>query len=189
MTTNPADNFIVVTGGPGAGKTTLLAALADLGYPVMPEAGRAIIQDQQRIDGPLGRDLSTTAAVLAYANAQLVWDLRSYRDAQALAGPVFFDRGVTDLAGYLPLMGQPIAPHIANAVSAFPYCKTVFVAPPWPAIYGHDAERKHDFATAERTHRNIADAYAAAGYELVELPRDTVEARVAFVLKTLGLEP
>ncbi len=185
--TNPPDNFIVLTGGPGTGKTTLLVALADRGYPVMPEAGRAIIQDQHLIGGPIGVRQDTAAAVLAYANAQLIWDLRSYRAAQALTGPVFFDRGVIDLAGYLPLMGQPVPPHIANAVEQFPYHRRVFVAPPWRAIYAHDAERKHDFATAEHTHRHIAAAYDAAGYELVELPRDTVDARLAFVRTTLGL--
>lgn len=188
MSTNHPDNFFVLTGGPGAGKTTLLGALADRGFPTMREAGRAIIRDQQLIGGPIGVRQDTTSGILAYANAQLVWDLRSYHDAQALTGPVFFDRGVTDLAGYLPLMGQPVPPHIANAVRQFPYHRRVFVAPPWQAIYGHDTERRHDFATAERTYRAVADAYAIAGYELIELPRDTVEARVDFVLTILGIQ-
>lgn len=42
---------VVITGGPGSGKTSLVEALAALGHPVEPEAGRAIIRRQQAIDG------------------------------------------------------------------------------------------------------------------------------------------
>ena len=39
--------FIVLTGGPGSGKTTLIEALRRLGLAAAPEAGRAIIKEQQ----------------------------------------------------------------------------------------------------------------------------------------------
>ena len=45
------ERFIVVTGGPGSGKTTLVEALRAQGLAAMPEAGRAIIQDQVAIGG------------------------------------------------------------------------------------------------------------------------------------------
>ncbi|TIV93045.1 MAG: ATPase, partial [Mesorhizobium sp.] len=45
------DHLFVVTGGPGSGKTSLIEALALKGIQHMPEAGRAIIQDQVRIKG------------------------------------------------------------------------------------------------------------------------------------------
>lgn len=48
---NTGERFIVITGGPGSGKTTLIEALARAGFQTMPEAGRAIIQDQARIGG------------------------------------------------------------------------------------------------------------------------------------------
>ncbi len=41
----------MLTGGPGAGKTTLIAALAEAGFSTMPEAGRAIIREQQAVGG------------------------------------------------------------------------------------------------------------------------------------------
>jgi predicted ATPase len=47
------ERFHVVTGGPGSGKTTLIEALARRGYAHTVEAGRAIIQDQTAIDGPV----------------------------------------------------------------------------------------------------------------------------------------
>jgi len=44
-------NFYIISGGPGSGKTSLINALARQGIPSMPEAGRAIIQDQMAIGG------------------------------------------------------------------------------------------------------------------------------------------
>ena len=51
-----AAHLFVITGGPGSGKTTLIDALARAGFARTVEAGRAIIQDQQAIDGPALRD-------------------------------------------------------------------------------------------------------------------------------------
>jgi predicted ATPase len=42
--------FHVITGASGAGKPTLLAALRELGYATVPEAGRATLQEQLACD-------------------------------------------------------------------------------------------------------------------------------------------
>jgi predicted ATPase len=177
MKTN--ERLFVVTGGPGAGKTTLLAALAATGHRVAPEAGRAIIRDQLAIDGPAlpWRDR------MLFAELMLGFDLRSHGEAQANASPVFFDRGVPDSIGYLRLCGLVVPEHLDRAARAFRYARIVFAAPPWREIYAQDAERKQDFAEAERTYEAVTTAYCDYGYELVELPRADVETRVAFVLE------
>jgi predicted ATPase len=174
--------FHVITGGPGSGKTSLIDALARAGHAHTVEAGRAIIQDQLAIDGPAlpWRD------PLAFAELMLSWELRSYRMAGATAGPVFFDRGVTDVIGYLTLVGRPVPGHIARAAERFRYNRRVFVAPPWPAIYTQDAERRQTFEEAVRTHEVLVAAYPSCGYELVCLPLASVEERVRFVLDTIG---
>lgn len=176
--TSRNERLFVVTGGPGGGKTTLLAALAAAGHVIAPEAGRAIIRDQLAIDGPAlpWRDRAL------FAELMLNFDLRSHGEAQAGTVPVFFDRGVPDSVGYLRLCGLPVPDHLDRAAHAFRYARIVFAAPPWREIYAEDAERKQDFAEAERTYEAVTAAYRDHGYELVELPRADVEARVAFVL-------
>jgi len=75
---------------------------------------------------------------------------------------------------------RPTPPHFA-AAGQFRYRRRVFVAPPWPEIYVNDTERKQDFAEAVRSY----DAYRSCGYDLVTLPKSTVDERVAFVLDRL----
>jgi predicted ATPase len=176
------ERFHVITGGPGSGKTSLIEGLARAGYAHTVEAGRAIIQDQLAIDGPAlpWRD------PLAFAELMLSWELRSYRIAQAMTGPVFFDRGVTDLVGYLTIIGQLVPAHVARAAERFRYNRRVFVAPPWPEIYTQDAERKQTPEEAVRTYEALVSAYSNCGYELVSLPLVSVEERMRFVLGRIG---
>jgi predicted ATPase len=170
--------LFVLTGGPGAGKTTLLAALAAAGHVIAPEAGRAIIRDQLAIDGPA---LPWRERAL-FAELMLNFDLRSHREAQVRGAPIFFDRGLPDSIGYLRLCGLPVPEHVDRAARAFRYARIVFVAPPWREIYAQDAERKQDFAEAERTYEAVSAAYREHGYELVELPRADVATRAAFLM-------
>jgi predicted ATPase len=76
---------------------------------------------------------------------------------------------------------------MTKAVAVFRYSRRVFVAPPWPAIFRQDAERKQTLDEAERTYEALIAAYGNLGYELVKLPRLSVEDRVRFVLDRIGL--
>lgn len=48
---NTSDKLHIISGGPSSGKSSLLAALRQHSFKTMPEAGRAIIQDQVVIGG------------------------------------------------------------------------------------------------------------------------------------------
>jgi len=179
---NDADRFFVVTGGPGSGKSTLIEALAQAGFGRSVEAGRGIIQDQVAIGG---RALPWIDPAL-FADMMLVWEIRSYRIAQEQTGAIFFDRGVPDVAGYLRLMQLPVPKYVEQAVESFRYHSRVFIAPPWEEIFQQDRERKQDFAEAVRTFESLATTYTGYGYELVDLPRASVEERARFVLRSVG---
>lgn len=181
--TDATARFFVLTGGPGAGKSTLLGALGRAGFATVGEAGRAIIRDQVAVGGTA----LPWADRALYAELMLSWELRAHREAGELDGPVFFDRGVPDVAGYLRLEGLPVPAHVEAAVARLRYHRRVLVAPPWPEIFAKDRERRQDLAEAERTCAAMIETYGAAGYEPVELPRAGVEARLRFVLATLGL--
>jgi predicted ATPase len=169
------DRFFVITGGPGSGKTTLISALD--GIHRMPEAGRAVIQDELATGGGAlpWRD------PLAFAEKMLQRDIASWDTALQLDGPVIFDRGIPDVAGYLQLSGIAVPAHLVQAATERRYNRRVFIAPPWQAIFTQDAERKQTFAEAEATYRVMQTTYTKLGYELIALPLTSVEDRAAFV--------
>jgi predicted ATPase len=114
------------------------------------------------------------------------WDMRSYREAQASDGPVFFDRGIPDMAGGYAMLGLDVPAHVRAAIAAFRYHPVVFLAPPWREIYTTDTERKQSFAEAERTCEAMAAAYTEAGYELTQLPFVPLTERLRFVLEIIA---
>jgi predicted ATPase len=177
-----SNRFFVLTGGPGSGKSSLIEALARLGYSHTVEAGRGIIQDQVDIGGLA----LPWADKSLFAEMMLAWELRSFRIAQEHSGPVFFDRGVPDVTGYLRLVGEPVPQHAVKAANEFRYNRRVFIAPPWKEIFHPDRERRQDFDEAVRTYDSLASTYSDYGYELVELPRVSIEERVQFVLNAIG---
>jgi predicted ATPase len=129
--------FIIISGGPGSGKSTLIDALEKQGFARSVEAGRAIIQHQVEISG---KALPWADRAL-FAELMLSWEMRSYDLASNNEGPVFFDRGVPDVIGYLTLCGLPVPEHIRQAASTIRYNRMVFLAPPWSEIFGQDANR------------------------------------------------
>jgi predicted ATPase len=170
------EKFFVLTGGPGAGKTSVIEELAARGLSTTREAGRAVIASYAEaglpppwIDPP------------RFAELMLDHDIAEYERAATLNGPVFFDRGMLDLVGYLALMGLPVTDRISIAAERYRYNSHVFLFPPWRDIYVQDAERHQDFAEAERTHRVMVTAYKSLGYTLIEVPRATIADRAEFI--------
>ncbi|QDI73274.1 ATPase [Streptomyces calvus] len=172
-----SERFVVITGGPGSGKSTLIDQLQGMGFARSVEAGRGVIQDQTAIGG----SALPWADRARFAELMLGWEMRSFRMAAEEAGPVFFDRGIPDIVGYLRLEGLPVPDHVHTAARTFRYHRRVLIAPPWPEIYEQDSERKQSFAEAERTYEAMVAAYTAYGYELTHLPLAPVAERARFV--------
>jgi predicted ATPase len=170
--------FHIITGGPGSGKSSIIEGFRRRGLFSAPEAGRAIIQDQVAIEG---RGLPWSDRLL-FAELMLSWDIRSYHLAEEHDSPVFFDRGIPDVLGYLQLSNIPVPEHMKKAAALFPYNRTVFITPPWKEIFRQDRERKQDFDEAVRTYEALASVYEALGYELVAVPQCGIDDRVDFVL-------
>jgi predicted ATPase len=175
------DRFFVITGGPGSGKTSLIAALD--GIHRMPEAGRAIIREEQAAGG----SALPWKDPLAFAEKMLVRDSAAWDAARQLEGPVIFDRGIPDVMGYLQWSGIPVPAHLAQAAAERRYNRRVFLSPPWPEIFNQDTERKQSLAQAEATCHVMREVYAGLGYELVELPLVPIAERAAFVRTAISV--
>lgn len=149
---------------------------------MVEEAGRAVIRDEVARGG----DALPWGDPHGFARAMLARDVVAWHDTAGAAGPVFFDRGIPDIQGYLRVIGASPLPEVDAAARAFRYAPMVFVAPPWETIYVQDDERRQDFAEAQRTFAVMCGVYGVLGYTPVPLPLAPVEERVRFVLGQLG---
>jgi len=178
-------NFYIFTGGPGAGKTTLLEALAARGYATVEEAARAVLKQQAATGGNATHDGDRAR----YRDLMLERSIAAFRAVRETVAPVFFDRGIPELSGYGNPPGAADPPALSRAISECRYNETVFLFPPWQAIYVHDAERKHSFAHAIAVYEEMAEVYPKFGYRTTEVPCASVEDRVRFVLDTVSRTP
>ncbi len=178
-----SSNFIVFTGGPGSGKTSVIDELARRGLATMPEAGRGVIKAQLAKGG----SALPWADRAAFAKEMLAWELRNYELAAGHSGPVFFDRGIPDIVGYLNLCGLPVPDDVLRAAQSHRYNTIVFAFPFWPEIFVNDAERKQDAAEAQATFHAVTAAWRASGYDVAVLKKAPVAERVLTILQQSGL--
>jgi predicted ATPase len=171
---------VILTGGPGAGKTTLLAELAAMGYTTVEESARAIIAER------LASGASRRPDLPAFASEILRRDIEKYLGQPPTSNWVFFDRGVVDALGMLQEVSPLPAPELEAMLSTYAFHTSVFILPPWEAIYANDPERDQSFADAVNVHARLVLWYRSCGYVLREVPRLPVPQRARHVLRILA---
>ncbi|MBK1896417.1 AAA family ATPase [Chryseobacterium paridis] len=173
------NNFYVITGGPGVGKTTLLKQLEKEGYRTIEEDARQIIKDQMHNQGEglpwKDKELYTHLMINASVNS-----FKAISNDQK--NIVFFDRGIVDAFCYADMIALKISADMKNIVDTYRYNPKVFILPPWAKIYETDNERKQTWEEAVDTYDAMKATYSTYGYKAIEVPLDTVENRVKFIL-------
>jgi predicted ATPase len=171
---------IVITGGPGAGKTSLVAELARRGFVTVSDSAREVIAERR------ARGLPPRPSAEAFAREILARDSAKFAHSPQGARFTFFDRSPLEALAMVheaaPMPEGALKAHLG----AYRFFDTVFVLPPWEAIYRTDAERDHSFAHARRVHGDLVRWYRWCGYRLHEVPCIPVEARAEHVLQVLA---
>ena len=176
-----APQLYVLTGGPGSGKTTLLTELARRGFRCVPEVARVIIQEQMQTSGValpwLGRR--------RYTEIMLERSIAAFLENATIQETTFFDRGIPDTLCYARLVDLEEV-QAATASGTYRYATKVFAAPPWPAIYVTDKERKQSFAEADQDLRSDGEGVRGSRVQGAGITLCSVEERAEFVLQNLG---
>lgn len=174
--------LIVITGGPGTGKTTIIEAFIEQGYTCFPEISRHITMEAKK----QGIEQLFLERPLLFSELLLEGRKNQHRLAlQDQSEIVFLDRGIPDILAYMHYIGDSYPAFFDEATKEHTYSK-VFVLPPWEDIYESDEARYENFEQAKLIFNHLLETYQKYGYNLIQVPRGTVEERMQFILSHLS---
>ncbi len=181
---------VVITGAPGTGKTSIIKGLEELGHHCFHE----IIRDMTSKAKSEGNAVEFVSNPLVFVDDahQFNKDLlhgraEHYKQSLDLETPIsFFDRGMPDVLAYMDFFGQSYGDDFIETCRALRY-DHIFIVPPWKEIYKEDAERFESFKEAEEIHHALLNTYTGFGYTPLDVPKDSISNRIAFILENLNL--
>jgi predicted ATPase len=110
-------------------------------------------------------------------------DIAAFRNAPIGSKTCFFDCGVVEATAYLEVQGSEVPKEFLDALEECRYDR-VFFAPFWPELMKNTAD-----AGITEWRRNFSDAlygiYERLGYDIVTIPKASVEERVKFIMGRL----
>lgn len=173
--------IVVLIGGPSSGKTTLINALKAKGHVCYPEISREVIREAQE----QGIEQLFLEKPLLFSELLLEGRKKQFKQAiNEEAEIVFLDRGIPDVLAYMHYIGDSYPSFFDKACQDYKY-SSIFVLPPWKEIYVSDAERYENYEQAVLIHEHLLETYNKYGYFVTEVPKDTVENRIDFIIKHL----
>jgi len=173
---------IVILGGPGTGKTSVLKVLENRGFNCFPEVSREIIQQAQNE----GISQLFLTEPLLFSEKLMEGRIKQFQQAKKINETVFIDRGIPDITAYMDFKAEIYPEKFSKANREYKYDKA-FLMPIWPEIYESDNERYEDLHQAHEIEKHLIKTYENLGYQLIEIPKLSVEERADFILKNLQL--
>lgn len=175
-------DIIVIIGGPGTGKTTIIDGLLERGHCCFPEISREITLEAKK----QGIEQLFLENPLLFSELLLEGRKKQYHLAVAEENPVvFIDRGIPDVLAYMHYIGDAYPAFFDEACREHKYTK-IFILPPWEAIYESDDARYENYEQATLIYNHLKETYESYGYNLIEVPKDTVDNRILFILGHLS---
>jgi len=169
---------IVITGGPGTGKTSIIDELVRRDYSCIEEISRQITLDARA----QGIEQLFLTKPLLFSELLLKGRKTQFNKAANLSKDlIFFDRGIPDILAYMDYSGDKYPQLFNDSCKNNTYDK-VFILAPWQEIYISDNERYEDFNQAIEIHHQLVNTYKKYGYELVDVPFNSVKKRADHIL-------
>ncbi len=173
--------IVVIIGGPGTGKTTIIEGLLAKGFCCYPEISREVTLEAKN----QGIEQLFLENPLLFSELLLEGRKKQFHNAQKEPHDiVFLDRGIPDVLAYMHYIGDSYPAFFDQACRDHIYTK-IFLLPPWEDIYISDNERYENFEQAKLIYNHLTETYQKYGYDLIEVPKGTVEDRISFILNQL----
>ena len=174
--------IIVIIGGPGTGKTTIIDGLVAKGHCCYPEISREVTLEAKK------QGIEQLFLEKPLLLSELLLEGRKKQFQNATKEPheiVFIDRGIPDVLAYMHYIGDSYPATFDAACREHTYSK-IFILPPWEEIYISDAERYENFEQAKLIYNHLTETYQNYGYKLIEVPKDTMNNRILFILDEIS---
>ncbi|MCM4166558.1 RecBCD enzyme subunit RecD [Arenibacter antarcticus] len=172
---------IVITGGPSTGKTSIINKIEALGYFCFEEISREITLEARNEGIP---HLFKSDPLL-FSERIMEGRIRQFKAGDKIEKPiVFYDRGIPDVVAYMDCFGQTYDQHFEDNCKAHRY-DYIFLLPPWKEIHASDNVRYESYEEALRIHSFLEATYREYGYSIIDVPKETVDGRVNFILNKL----
>ena len=174
--------IIVIIGGPGTGKTTIIDGLIARGYCCYPEISREVTLEAKK----QGIEQLFLENPLLFSELLLEGRKKQYQNAlQEPHEIVFLDRGIPYILAYMHYIGDSYPAFFDVACRELKYSK-IFILPPWEEIYVSDDARYENYEQAKLIYNHLTETYESYGYELIEVPKDSVDNRIIFILDKIS---
>jgi len=173
--------IVVIIGGPGTGKTTIIDGLLSKGYCCYPEISREVTMEAKNH----GIEQLFLENPLLFSELLLEGRKKQFQNAVIETHDiVFLDRGIPDVLAYMHYIGDSYPAFFDLACREHIYTK-IFLLPPWKEIYVSDDQRYENFEQAKLIYNHLTETYQKYGYNLIEVPKGTVEERIEYIINQL----
>lgn len=173
--TESKSNWYIITGGPSSGKKSVLGLLESIGYRVIPEVAREVI-DRANRQGISTEELRRDE--IKFQESLLPIKLRLEKELPRKQ-IIFWNRGMPDSVAYLQNCGGDT--RRASCLCDRHLYKRVFLLEQLPQ-FAKDYARTENLKVARKLNRLLKEAYEIFGYEVISVPVMPVEDRVKFIL-------
>jgi predicted ATPase len=173
-------NYFVLTGAMGSGKSTLIHEIRNAGIRCIAEPAREILAEQRAI----GSEGVPEQNSELFCKLMLSRSLQDYHQGLNAAEIQVFDRGIPDMIAYAELFAID-SKSFYQAAEQNRYNPKVFFFEGWEDIYTTDSERRISFEGARLFGESVRWIYQKLGYQLLNVPLQSIEGRTNFILERL----
>ncbi|MFA5084404.1 MAG: ATP-binding protein [Candidatus Paceibacterota bacterium] len=163
----------VITGGPCCGKTTTIGLLKKIGFPVLNETAREVLNENKRRKNPRN-----------FLEMEIeIFERQLEKEKSAKDSKIFMDRSALDALAYSKLMLEKIPEQFLNHDFSGKY-DLIFLLEMLP--FEKDSVRvEKDGKEAQKIHEEICSAYLNRGYKPIIVPLLDKKERVDFILNQI----
>ncbi len=172
---------IILTGSPGTGKTSIINNLKKLGFTCYDEVWNKDYENPSKKNNS-NSIIEFSKYLFEKRKIQFECDTPSNEIKKKY---IFYDRSLVDVVSYLKRYNKKIPINWMKYIEEKKYYNNVFYCPLWEDIYVNTERRKEDYDETIKIDNVMREFYEKLGYNIKELPRESVLNRIDFIFKNL----